>query len=134
METIEYKKPYWHNIFLSGMVIIIILLFWLYSNINPARLLTTKSLGAALFVIIAIIVFLTGIRKITYDGNVLSLRYGLWYTRKYLVKDIEKIEAQTRAQYVAILVYLKNGKKFSRGLTTSQKSKDFAQKLATHFN
>ena len=133
MATIEYKKPYWHNIFLTGMVVIIILLFWLYSNINPARLLSIDALGAALFIIIAIIAFSTAIRKITYDGNVLSIRYSFWYTRRYQAKDIEKIEFQKRAQYVAILVYLKNGEKFSRGLATSKQSQEFAKQLATFF-
>lgn len=133
MEILEYKKSYWHTLFLLGMVTTIIGLFWFYSAANPAKLISIKALGAGGFVIIALIVFLTGIRKITYDGTILVLRYGFWYTRRYQAKDIAKIEAQTRAQYVAILVYLKNGEKFSRGLTTSKESMEFAQKLASYF-
>ncbi len=133
METIEYKKPIRENLFLIGMALAISLLFWFYLKINPTRLLSIDAVGATGFILIVLVVLTTGIRKITYDGNILVLRYGFWYTRKYQVDEIEKIECQNRASGVVILVYFKNGEKISRGLTPSESAKKFAETLANSF-
>lgn len=134
METIQYTKPVRDNLFLVAMVLVICLAFWFYFKFNPIRLISIDAFGAAGFILFALVALTVGIRKITYDGNTLVLRYSFWYTRKYQAREIEKIAFLDRAEYsgVVLLVILKNGEKFSRGIIGSS-AKPFAEKLCAYF-
>jgi hypothetical protein len=134
MPTIQYVKPVRDNLFLVGLVAAISLLFWFYFKFNPLRLLSIDAFGAAGLILFALVALTIGIRKITYDGNTLVLRYSFWYTRKYQAREIEKITFLDRAEYsgVVLLIIFKNGEKFSRGITGSN-AKPFAEKLCAYF-
>lgn len=132
MEKITYKKPILDSVFLILMVGLILTLFWFYGYFNPTRLLAVDAIGAGLFVVVSVLVLVTGVRTIEYDGATLTIVYGFGYTRKYSVQEIEKIELQTRPHYLVILVYLKNGQKFSRGIG-GKKAVEFGHKLKARY-
>lgn len=115
------------------MSALVLITFWLYSILNPIRLLSIDAIGAGLFVVLCGLTFFIGVRKIKYDGKSVTFIYGFGYRRKFFVSEIQKIEFQDREQNtVVLLVYFKNGEKFSRGIT-GIKAKPFAEKLSALF-
>lgn len=134
METIEYKKPFGQTVFLVTMCTAMLFLFWFYYNFDREYLFTPRPILASLFLPLALIALTIGVKKITFDGASLRIVYGFGYSRTYPIQDIEKISFRDNepGKPVAILVYLKNGEKFSRGLT-GQNAHDFAQKMKPYF-
>ena len=134
MEILEYKKPFGQTTFLVVMCSLMLLVYWIYYQIDPNLLLTPKPILAAPFIPFALLAMTIGVKKITYDGQQLRIQYGFGYRRKYSIQEIEKITFEDRAEYsgAVLIFYLKNGTKFSRGITGS-KAKSFAQELQAHF-
>lgn len=134
MEMLEYKKPFGHIIFIVAVPLALLVCFYLYYQLDPNYLLRPKAILASLLIPFAVAAFTIGPKKIIFDGNQLRIQYAFGYRRVYPIQEIEKITFEDRAEYsgVVLIFYLKNGKKFSRGITGSD-VKPFAQKLSDYF-
>lgn len=132
---LEYKKPYSHRLFIVAMPEAILFVFWVYSLINPAQLYTVKALGALGLIPFALGALIMGPTKITFDGKTLRISYQLWKTRTHAREEITKITQHRTlgdGATVTLCFYLKNGEKFSRGITGKQVY-EFADALCAQF-
>lgn len=134
MEVIEYKKPFGQTSFLVVMCLGLLVCFYSYYSFDRDYLFTPRPILASLFIPFAVAAVTIGVKKITFDGKQLRIQYGFGYRRIYPIEEIEKITFEDRPEYsgVVVLFYLKNGEKFSRGLTGGN-AKPFAEKLKAHF-
>lgn len=111
----------------------VVVVFWFYTIFNPARLYTIQAFGAILFIPFVLGALIIGPTKITFDGKELRIFYLLWKTRTYACTDITKItQHRTLNGAVTLCFYLKNGEKFSRGITGKQVY-EFADALCAQF-
>lgn len=82
----------------------------------------------------SVLVLFIGVNKMTYDGRVLVITYGFGYKREIATQEIKNISFKNRGKNNAILlVYLKNGENFSRGLT-GKNAEPFVKELSALWN
>lgn len=134
MKMITYKRPTSDLIFLILMPIgIFYILRWKRIFI-PNILWYPGAICAMVILFGCVLVLFIGISKMTYDGKRLVITYGFGYTREIAAQDITRVGFKKSTKHGAtLLVYLKNGEKFSRGLT-GKNAEPFVKELSALWN
>lgn len=108
--------------------------FFGFEQLFPDKILMQFSICIFFAMLCALGWFIT-IRRITFDGQELKIRYGFWYSRKLHISEIKNITYEPRPVYhgAILLVYPKNQPPFSRALTAAG-AENFAKQLSAYFN
>jgi len=134
MKMITYKRPISDLIFLLVMPITIFFILLWKRIFIPHILWYPGAICAMAMLLGSVLVLFIGVSKITYDGKSLIITYGFGYKRVIATQEITTIKFQKKTKHGAILlVYLKNGEKFSRGLT-GKNAESFAKELSDMWN
>lgn len=134
MKMITYKRPTSDLVFLLLMPIVIFFILKWKRIFIPNILWYPGAICAMAMLLGSVLVLFIGVSKMTYDGKSLVITYGFRYTREIAAQDITRVGYKKSMKHGAtLLVYLKNGEKFSRGLT-GKNAEPFVKELSALWN